>query len=214
MALDCKATVREVVSVLISGEAKRVPILHPDSRHILFIASSSSIIKYMAGIMKLNQKIDPASPRTSATSTSWSYGDKTVAEIKLGYKDVTAFTTEGNVINAFRLMRDKGVGGLPLRSSHIHPPFPTANLSASDIHSLTEETIKLPVHQYIWKVREASFIETVPAIYVTPSTKVSKVIGMMLAVGIHRLYVVDEHQNYNIVGVISLPDLLKLMIQH
>jgi len=212
--LDTTATVRDVAAVLTSGIAKRVPILHPESRHILCIASASSIIKYLAQFMKLNKLLDPTSPRSATSIVRWSYCEKTVAETKLGNRKVTIFTTEGTTINAFQLMREKGIGGLPLISSHIHSPYPTANLSASDVHSLTIENLLLPVHQYLFKVRTATVVETAPAIYVTPTTKVSKVLATMLAVGIHRLYVVDEQNIPNsIVGVISLPDLLQLLLQ-
>lgn len=129
-----------------------------------------------------------------------------------GVAQVVAVNANQLVLEAFRLMKEKGVGGLPV----VEGPDRKlkGNISIRDVRFLLlqpdlfarrrELTIVEFMKTVKWAAPEAGML---PALTCEKTTTLGGVIGQLSGHNYHRIYVVEKHST-QLVGVVTLRDII------
>jgi len=143
--------------------------------------------------------------------------DKTIEELRLGFKKVFYVPQDVTTLTAFRYMKDQDVNGIAVVDKESGKLV--GNLSIHDLKLLGYSydywsLLALPVMDYLQKVPEVAeslnlrthFKSLTETVVVRPSDTFSAVISKLYMYRIHRVYIVDEKSMP--IGVISLHDVL------
>jgi CBS domain-containing protein len=191
--IESRSTVWTTLELMCKWKVHRVPIL--DSAGELETAISQSFLaKYLA------QFVDQLPVHT-----------KTVGELKLGYKpEVIAVKATQKVRDAFVLIRDKNVSGLPVLNENDHV---IANISGSDLKHLgSEGTFFTKLNSATVEEWLALYDKFPSPVYVTPETTLHQVAHKFAQHKVHRLFVLDAAKK--LVGVVSLGDFLDVFLHN
>jgi len=145
------------------------------------------------------------------------FAECTLAE--LGFKSKAVYTVKENAtaINAFKLMSDNKITGVPIVDSEGEI---ITNISSKEIlHMLNDPTffdkLQLPAERFVSDLKTKTFLhksETMyPKICCKFTDKFIAVLNKLVATKIHRIYVVDS--NSHLTGVISLDDIVSKVFE-
>eukprot|EP01098_Paradermamoeba_levis_P012312 TRINITY_DN5364_c0_g1_i1.p1 TRINITY_DN5364_c0_g1~~TRINITY_DN5364_c0_g1_i1.p1 ORF type:complete len:348 (-),score=106.84 TRINITY_DN5364_c0_g1_i1:114-1157(-) len=189
------ADLNVIVQAFASG-IQRVPIVDASGKIIHYL-TQSGVVKYLA---KNISHLEP-------------FIHQQVGSLGFEHKHVVEISESSFALEAFAKMHEYGISGLPLLDSAGH--FVGA-ISARDIkYALSDFTrFLLPVHDFVVAIRNQSTYETNPTIYCKLTDPLSDVIRKLIAVKIHRLFVIEDTKKFIPVGVISHQDILTALLKH
>jgi CBS domain-containing protein len=135
---------------------------------------------------------------------------KTVKELKFGYCEVNRVLVTNQAYDGFERLARRNISGLAVVTEDGHTLY--GNLSGSDIKNLGEdpnktwERLKLSVKEYL----EEHSKQTQP-VFVLQSDTISDVAHKFSSTHVHRLFVADHPDRLNLIGVISLSDVIRML---
>ncbi|GMP34119.1 hypothetical protein CsSME_00007130 [Camellia sinensis var. sinensis] len=188
---------------------KSVPVVDPGERKIDNIITQSAVIHMLEECAGLH----------------WfeSWGTKTLSELGLPLVKTSRIIKvyeDETVLQAFKLMRQKGVGGVPVVESGGRKAI--GNISIRDVQflliapeiyknyrSITAKTFLTAVRNYLGEHKEASPLLN-GTVTCQRNNTIKEVIMMLNAQKIHRIYVVDDEGNLE--GVVTLRDIISKLV--
>jgi len=137
---------------------------------------------------------------------------KTVGELKLGYKHVLTVTSNQLAIDAFRLMTRHNVLGVAVVDQQ---GFPVGNISARDLKGISRTAdfwpaLYMSVEKFLEFVSQKSMRPENNLITCSPYDTLDKVLMLLVTNHIHRLFILDEQGN--LTGVIALYDIIQTLL--
>eukprot|EP00029_Vermamoeba_vermiformis_P000565 TRINITY_DN1069_c0_g1_i2.p1 TRINITY_DN1069_c0_g1~~TRINITY_DN1069_c0_g1_i2.p1 ORF type:complete len:333 (+),score=90.10 TRINITY_DN1069_c0_g1_i2:187-1185(+) len=191
--IESRSTVLTTLELMCKWRVHRVPILD-SAGELETTISQSFLAKYLA------QFIDQLPVHS-----------KTVGDLKLGYKsNIIAVKATQKVREAFVLIRDKNVSGLPVLNENDHV---IANISGSDLKHLGHEgTFFTKLNSATVEEWLALYDKFPSPVYVTPETTLHQVAHKFTEHNVHRLFVLDAAKK--LVGVVSLGDFLDVILHN
>eukprot|EP00762_Andalucia_godoyi_P008455 ANDGO_05792.mRNA.1 Protein sds23 len=210
----------EVAKVMATG-IHRVPIVD-EKGALVNVVTQSALVKFL--VSHLNVHLHSASSTSSVasveTSTSDDNGkeqwedlqlDESVGSLKLGVRKVICVSGEDRTVDAFATMLKNHISAIAVldEAGKI-----MGNVSNSDIRVLCDPSamplITGPVAQFISHIRQADLSTRYPSISVRLGTTLRQTLAKLVATGIHRIYVIDDHSRP--IGVISLTDVFRFAV--
>jgi len=143
--------------------------------------------------------------------------NKSVNDLRLGIKKVVSVGVSAPIKDAFKLIADCKISGVAITQDNSN--VLVGNISSSDIKitalyvngKFLEGSFQ-KLNTPIKEILSETLAQKKP-IVVHPNTLISEVFKLLAREKIHRTYVVKEKTN-ELIGVISLVDLLSLIIQY
>ncbi|XP_059642334.1 SNF1-related protein kinase regulatory subunit gamma-1 [Cornus florida] len=209
LALQKSNSLLTVLLLLSKYRMKSVPVVDPGERKIDKVITQSAVIHMLEECAGLH----------------WfeNWGAKKLSEIGLPLMKsnyIVKVCEDEPVLQAFRLMRQKGVGGVPVVESGGSKAV--GNISIRDIQflllapeiyknyrSITAKNFLTAVRSYRVEHRESSPVFK-GMITCRRDNTVKEVILMLDSMKIHRIYVVDDEGNLE--GVITLRDIISRLV--
>lgn len=189
------ATLFDIMQIMATSHVQRVPVMDADHKLINFI-TQSSFVQYFA-----------------KNSAALGNMEKcTLSELGFKNKPVHAVKETSTAIEAFRLMSQHKITGVPIVDTNGEI---ITNVSSKDLrHILTDEyfldKLHLTAEKFVSDLKSKTFLHKSETMYPKICCKFSSTFGEVLhklaATKIHRIYVVDEHEHP--IGVISLHDIV------
>lgn len=180
---------------LLSRGLHRVPILS-ESGKLVNIVSQSSIITFLDRHMNTLSNV-------FAT---------TIEQTKLGTRPVQSVPQTASVIDTLRLMDSKGLSGVAITGSHGRlVGITTGKDLGLFIKNPSLSTLSSPVFQFLAEIRDQTIDIRVPTIAVFPHDHLSRAIGVLAATKVHRVFLVDNEQDYRPAAAISITDILRYL---
>mmetsp|Transcript_24448 Transcript_24448/g.34270 ORF Transcript_24448/g.34270 Transcript_24448/m.34270 type:complete len:334 (+) Transcript_24448:57-1058(+) len=191
--IDENAYLSVAVKMLVDQKAHRLPVV--DSRgNLITILTQSHVVRLIWNHMH-----------------KFSVYNKSLAELHLAFKDVYTIGKSKKVIEAFQVIRSKGVSGIAVVNKHGKL---IGNISASDLKQIGSNSDLLH-HLFVSTKDYLKYflgVDRIPKPYcVQPSATLEEALGLIIKTRAHRIYVVDEERHP--IGVISLTDILKVVLQ-
>ncbi|CAI9283767.1 unnamed protein product [Lactuca saligna] len=207
LALQTSNSFLTMLLLLSKYRMKSVPVVDPDDGKIHNIITQSAVIHMLEECADLQ----------------WfkSWGSKKLCELGLplmNTSEVIKVDEDEPVLQAFRLMRQKGIGGLPV----VNGNKPVANISIRDIQflliapeiykdyrSITAKNFVTSVKRYLEENKKASPLVS-GMITCRKDDTLKEVILKLDSKEIHRIYVVGEEGDLE--GVITLRDIISRIV--
>jgi len=186
-----------IVHLLSSPTHHRIPVTN-DSGHIVDIISQSSILQLLGErciVIPDKEELDVS-----------------VDSINIGTSPVLTVSKDESVIETFRVLEANKRSGLALVDSDGRlVGTTTAKDLGLYLKSPNIAMLKIPIFQHLQKIRSQQDNIGTPCISIFPSDKLSRAIGLLVATKVHRIFVVDNEQNFRPIKVISITDILKYL---
>ncbi|GAQ89663.1 hypothetical protein KFL_005480070 [Klebsormidium nitens] len=183
---------------------RSVPVVEPGRGALRNLVTQSAIVRWLA----------------DCAGTDWydSVANKTLTQLGLSLSPAAVVSVSGDspVLTAFQLMKERGVGGVPVLDGEGGPII--GNVSARDIRFLLTspdyyaEREKVTVRQFVSSAGAASPIADLhldttspamsPPITCTADSTLADVVATLSRARIHRIYVVDAQRRVQ--GVVTL----------
>jgi len=180
------------VAKLLGGGLHRVPVVDKDG-HCFAIVSQSSLIQVFH---KNKDKITPDS-------------EQTLEFLKIGIKKVVSINEETIALKAMQTLDEEKVSGLAIVDED---GMLIGQTSANDLKLFVLDrgqlTMDLPILDYLSEIRqrEASKKEKPGVVKVHTDVSLGRVIGLIAATKLHRVYLADKEGKP--IGIISISDIL------
>jgi len=185
----------KVVTIMASPGIHRVPIV--ESGKVVGIITQSGIISFLA-------------KHLTETTFDTSH-DPVLQDLTIGTSPVLSLSWKDTVINTFRLMDNKQRSGIALVDDDGKLIGTTTGKDLGlFIKNPTLNVLHSQIFEYLKQVRQTQVEIKAPLIAVTPTEKVSKVVGLLAATKVHRVFVVKE--DFALDRVISITDILSYII--
>eukprot|EP01104_Vermistella_antarctica_P007566 TRINITY_DN1857_c0_g1_i1.p1 TRINITY_DN1857_c0_g1~~TRINITY_DN1857_c0_g1_i1.p1 ORF type:complete len:330 (-),score=104.80 TRINITY_DN1857_c0_g1_i1:750-1739(-) len=208
------AVLMDIVNILAKGRAKgvhRVCIVDKDGM-VESIISQSGVISAIGDAIKEGKVTLPDGALA-----------KSVADLKLGIKDVLTIGENEKAINAFRLMNKHGVSALAMIDDEDRL---VGNISGRDFKAVRAQEdsywfkdLFLGCMDFVAKVRRDEIHENKnkktrsPIMVCYDNDTLEHVVRKLTATRVHRLYV-ESASTQALVGVVSLRDVLQELLKH
>ncbi|KAL4566681.1 hypothetical protein LXL04_030802 [Taraxacum kok-saghyz] len=207
LALQTSNSFLTMLLLLSKYRMKSVPVIDPGDQNIHNIITQSAVIHMLEECADLQ----------------WfkSWGSKKLCELGLplmNSRQVVKVDEDEPVLQAFRLMREKGIGGLPV----VDGEKLVANISIRDIQflliapeiykdfrSITAKNFVTSVKRYLEENKKSSPLVS-GMITCRKDDTLKEVISKLDSKEIHRIYVVDEDGDLE--GVITLRDIISRIV--
>lgn len=148
--------------------------------------------------------------------------DQTIEELQAGtYGEVVSISGEEPLLNAFDLMHERAVSSVAVVDNSFNL---LGNISVIDVGLVTRAwqagLLHEPCKQFLTVILDHRSLqeggnESVPVFFVDKTTKLAKVVAMMVSTGAHRLWICepssDPAHSGKLVGVISMTDVLNVI---
>eukprot|EP01098_Paradermamoeba_levis_P011463 TRINITY_DN4913_c0_g2_i3.p1 TRINITY_DN4913_c0_g2~~TRINITY_DN4913_c0_g2_i3.p1 ORF type:complete len:374 (-),score=124.74 TRINITY_DN4913_c0_g2_i3:502-1560(-) len=190
------SSLRSVVEALNNG-AQRIPIIDPSTGLISNYVTQSLVVKFVAKNLK---QLSPIA-------------NQDLGKLGVCQKKIVGVSEHSIALEAFAKMHEFGVSGLPILDDQNHF-FGALSVKDIKLALLDFSNLLLPAREYISAVRSLSTYETNPTIYCKLSDTLTDVIKKLIAIKIHRLFLVEDTKKFIPVGVISHRDVLHLLLSH
>jgi len=139
--------------------------------------------------------------------------DPTILDLPIGTTPVLSLPKTHSVIDTFRLMDTKKRSGIALIDENERLVGTTTGKDLGlFIKNPTLNVLHSQIFEYLKEVRQTQINIRAPLIAVFGTDKVSKVVGLIAATKVHRVYVVDGEETYKCKKVISITDILGYII--
>jgi len=194
------ASILDIMKIMATNSVQRVPILDAHDKLEHFV-TQSAFIQYFA---KNSDKLGK-------------YGECTLAELGFHSKPVISVKDTALAIDAFKLMGDHKITGIPILDSE---GTIITNISSKDLRIVLSdphffEKLQYPVEKFVSDLKSKIFLhdaETMyPKICCKFSSKFNEILHKLAATKIHRIYVVDAFDHP--VGIISLHDIVAKILE-
>jgi len=135
---------------------------------------------------------------------------KTVKDLKFGFCEVNRALNSDSAYDGFERLKRRNISGLAITTDDGHTLY--GNLSGSDIKNLGDnpekswERLKLTIQSYL----EDHSAQDRP-VFVLQSDTISQVAHKFAKSHVHRLFVADHAERMNLIGVISLSDVIRML---
>jgi len=189
-------SIYDIVQIMVNSGVQRVPVLNPQTNKIENFVTQSTLIQYFA---KNSAKLGK-------------YADCTLSELGFKPKHVYAVKETDIAIEAFKLMSEHKITGVPIVDSEGEI---ITNVSSRDLRNvLTDNTffekLQYPVEKFVSDLKSKTFMHNAETMYPKICCKFTntfvEVLHKLAATKIHRIYVVDNAEKP--IGVISLDDIV------
>lgn len=187
------------VAQLLAQGVHRVAVVN-DEHEVINIVSQSTLILF------LNAHLNEAGVQLNAMAT--------IASLHIGTHPVISVTKQTTVIETLRVMdsgRRSGVAIVDER--HRLVGTTTGKDLGLFIKHPTLATLAMPVFKFLSEVRQQSVEIKSPTIAVFPTDTLLRAIGLLAATRVHRVFVVDNEQDYKPTAVISITDILNHIVK-
>lgn len=216
-SLPLGSSIMNVITLMKSERLSRVPIIGKEGR-IVKIISQSDLIHCIASFLP---ECDP-----NLLSAS-------IKDLKLGFKHMVFVTSSSTAIEALQIMAENKLSSIPvcddlgglvttISDNDIRMAsagyFDESKLDGGGGLSALYELFSLPVIDFVQAIRQgpahrdartARFFPT--AVRIFPTDTLSAVIEKIASTGLHRLYVTESCNDFTLLGVISLIDIINLL---
>jgi len=186
-----------VVHILSDPALRRIAIVDDDGK-LVNIISQSSILQILAEkciIIPEKEELDDS-----------------LKNIQIGTSPVISVSKNESVIETFRILEKNKRSGLALVDADGRLVGTT---TAKDLGLFLKcpnlAILQIPIFQHLQKIRSQQDNVIAPCISVFPEDKLSRAIGLLVATRVHRIFVVEDEQNFRPVSVISIFDILKYL---
>jgi len=190
------STLYDVCAAIAAPDIHRVPIV--ENGKVVSIVSQTTIINYLS--VKIPILID-------------SSDDPSIAELGIGTSPVVSVKQTEKVINTFRKMEKLQKSGIAI-VDELGKLVGTT--TAKDLglfmKNPTLQVLQGNVFDFLKTIRQDQIFERNPCISVMSSDKVSRAVGLLAATKVHRIFVVDNGDNFVPVSVLSITDVLKFIV--
>jgi CBS domain-containing protein len=150
-------------------------------------------------------------------------GQKTISELDLGSKEVVWVSDSSRALDAFKLIKEKGISGVAVvcrdstSQEHPHPKL-VGNISTHDLMCVKSsgKYLKLlygTVSDYLQTLKYMSPHTPRGLITCTPKDRLRDVLHEIVTNRVHRSYIVKSHEGNQLLGVISLTDILNRIVR-
>jgi len=193
-AVEETASLQDAIDLLVKWSVHLLPIVDSENGDLKTLFTQSQMISFL-------QKHITKAP----------FAHKTISALNLGIKDVISINHNEMTIKAFRLIFEKKIQGIAILDDN---GSIVGNISASDLKIIGHTASLLPI--LLKPLKEFSTLlptnKMIPGpVNVSPSNTIEELFFKINLTKVHRVYVVDQR---NLIGVISLLDLLSLFANH
>jgi len=192
-------TVEQATRVLADQSIHRIPVVD-ESGQLVNIISQSSFIHIINKYF-----INPIGQEDHST----------IAQLhQIGSTPVLSVQKSETVINTFRILDLKNKSGIALTDSTGKLVGTTTGKDLGlFLKSPTLATLNLPIFEHLQQIRSSETIDIkTPCIAVFPKDTLSRAIALIAATRVHRVFVVDNEDNYRPIRVISVTDILNYLL--
>jgi len=141
-------------------------------------------------------------------------GLASLASLHLGSKPVICVKKQTTVIETLRIMDSGRRSGVAIVDEHNRLVGTTTGKDLGlFIKHPTIAMLEMPVFKFLSEVRQQSIDIRSPTIAVFPNDTLLRAIGLLAATRVHRVFVVDNEQDYKPVAVVSITDILNLVVK-
>eukprot|EP01126_Amoeba_proteus_P008341 TRINITY_DN1307_c0_g2_i9.p1 TRINITY_DN1307_c0_g2~~TRINITY_DN1307_c0_g2_i9.p1 ORF type:complete len:315 (+),score=22.67 TRINITY_DN1307_c0_g2_i9:199-1143(+) len=140
--------------------------------------------------------------------------DLTIAGLNVGTKTVLQVTKETSVIETLRKMDKNQRSGIAIVD---HTGRIVGTTTGKDlglfIRNPSLGALQEPIFDYLKHVRALQIDIRAPLITVFPTDKLTRAVALLGSTRIHRVFVVNNDTDFVAIGVVSITDILKFLIQ-
>jgi len=183
--VDADESVGFLLNNFLKAGIHRVPVV--STGHVIGIVSQSDVVRLIAKNKHLLGELS----------------NNTLLQLGLDKRSVVTVKNDALIIDAFNTILSNDITGLAvvdMTSGRF-----VNNLSASDLKGVTELNffkLEAQIHQIFM-----SNYEKKPPVFCYPNTTLSELISLVERTGVHRVYVLDEHNRP--IGVVTLTDIMR-----
>jgi len=192
---DVSSPLTTVVKLLADNAIHRVPIVKDGK--VINIASQTTIMK----------AITKHIPDLVFDHSD----DLSIGELGVATRQVLSVTKDSTVIDTFREMDRKQRSGIALTDPETGMIVGTT--TGKDlglfIKNPTLGALQEPIFNYLKSVRCQQIDIKSPLITVMESDKLTRAVGLLSSTGVHRVFIVNNQNDLQPVGVLSITDVLK-----
>eukprot|EP01112_Ceratiomyxa_fruticulosa_P017792 TRINITY_DN560_c0_g1_i2.p1 TRINITY_DN560_c0_g1~~TRINITY_DN560_c0_g1_i2.p1 ORF type:complete len:343 (-),score=73.09 TRINITY_DN560_c0_g1_i2:220-1248(-) len=200
-------TVDQVIRQMVATGAHRAIALSDDKRLVNIISQSR-----LAQCINELWDVDP---------TLTGLGKKTLTELDLVNKEVIYVSDAYRALDAFTLIKEKGVSGVAVvcRETLKNPhPKIIGNISTHDLMCVKSsgkylQLLYTTVGDYLQTLKFVSPSSPKRIITCTPRDRLRDVLHEICSNQVHRIYVVKDHESNELLGVVSLTDVLSKVVR-
>lgn len=200
-------TVDQVIRKMVATRAHRAIALSEDKR-LVNIITQSRLAQYINELWD----VDP---------TLTGLGAKTLIELELVNTEVVCVSDSSRALDAFTLIKEKGVSGVAVvccdTLKNPHPKI-IGNISTHDLMCVKSsgkylQLLYTSVGDYLQTLKFVSPSTPQHIITCTPKDRLRDVLHEICTNQIHRIYVVKDQESNQLLGVVSLTDILSKVVR-
>eukprot|EP01126_Amoeba_proteus_P035088 TRINITY_DN3526_c0_g4_i4.p1 TRINITY_DN3526_c0_g4~~TRINITY_DN3526_c0_g4_i4.p1 ORF type:complete len:224 (+),score=27.21 TRINITY_DN3526_c0_g4_i4:386-1057(+) len=140
--------------------------------------------------------------------------DLTIAGLNIGTKPVLQVTKDTSVIETFRKMDKKQRSGIAIVDSAGRIVGTTTGKDLGlFIKNPSLGALQDSIFNYLKYLRAQQIDIRAPLITVFPTDKLTRAVALLGSTRVHRVFVVNNESEFIAVGVVSITDILKFLIQ-
>jgi len=194
MGVDSVASLQAVIDLIVHYKVHRIPIVDSDGE-LQAVLSQSRVAQYLVQYLDL-----------------FDWTNKTVDELKLGYRQVVVVPNSMVTKDAFKVMRDTSVSGVGVvdDAQKLVGVLSTSDLRHVGYSEHMFDRFYLTVQDFLTIVHGSEGHNIPRVVVAVPSSTVTQVGELFMKHKVHRVFVVDSEQSMKVLGVISLHDFLLL----
>lgn len=187
----------------------RLAVTNPQSSEVTGLLSQRQLVRYVWEHPKRFPGLE------------WAL-EQTIEELKAGtYGEVVSISGDEPLLNAFDLMHERAMSSVAVVDNSFNL---LGNISVVDVGLVTRAwqagLLHEPCKQFLSVILDHRSLqeggnESVPVFFVDKTTKLARVVAMMVSTGAHRLWIcepsADPAHSGKLVGVISMTDVLNVI---
>jgi len=192
--------VDRVAKTMVLRRAHRAVVLR-ENGELVNVITQSRLVECVNELFGIDPTITPL-------------GEQLIGEMRLGSSTVITITEDRPALEAFKLLRDRGVCGIAVIRGHQL----VGNISTHDLNQVKTSgsylrLLNAPVGDYLDNIaRKVHDHHTHGLIKCTPHDKFKTVVNRMIANRVHRCYVVENNETDKLIGIISFSDILRAVV--
>uniref|UniRef100_A0A6B2LAX9 CBS domain-containing protein n=1 Tax=Arcella intermedia TaxID=1963864 RepID=A0A6B2LAX9_9EUKA len=189
-----------VTKLLADAQVHRVPVVD-DAGKVINVISQSSIIGLLADKCAEGGTMHDADQALSSFP-------------HLGNAPVLSVLKTESVINTFRLLEKRNLSGIALVDEKGKLVGTTTGKDLGlFLKNPTLAALNRPIFEHLQHIRSELIESKTPCISVEEKDKLSRAVSLLAATRVHRVFVVDNDENYKPIRIISITDIFKFLTQ-
>jgi len=193
LPLSAESTLPDVIGHFVRNKIHSIPLQSVDG-NLIGIVTQSHLIRTLASVVH-----------------SFPFGNKTVGDLSLGFREVYTIGLEAQFGDAFKLMKDKGVSGIAVvnKNGDFVNDISVADLKLVGHNAEVFHKLLHPIQLVLEKLGPSGTRPTV----INPRTSITEVLNKFLFSKIHRIYIVD-YGTKKLKGVLTRSDIIHLFADY